>query len=221
MLDKLIKTLLSLSLLITSCGATSTSSNSASNFAQVEPISSSKPVQSVDSPVSFPSSVQPGLVAKRKTVADYFMEIPRQYLKLTEQDPISGFDRQKLLTEAKQGQRHTVYDLDNGYLKLIRGGDSCPSYEVAIFNRPQASPLVALNISCTIGDDVKIFDPDRGWQIVTKSVLPANLSPDPNLDYTVTVVLPRIGRTIEVYHEGDRKTLMGRYSFNGKQFVKQ
>lgn len=215
MLDKFTKTLLSLSLLIASCGASSTSSNSA----QFESISTS--TQFIESLVASLRSAQPGLLARRKTVADYFMEIPRQYLKLTEPDPISGFDRQKLLTAAKQGQRNGIYDLDNGYLKLIRGGDSCPSYEVAIFNRPQASPLVALNISCTIGDDVKIFDPDRGWQIVTKSVLPANLSPDPNLDYIVTVVLPRIGRTIEVYHEGDRKTLIGRYSFNGKQFVKQ
>jgi hypothetical protein len=207
MLPKLASTFLSL--LLTGYGAAFNSSSAS----QIMPSPSA---------IDLPATPLPSdWLAARKTVADYFLEIPRQYLKLTEGDSISGIDRQKLLTEAKQGKRGGIYDLNNGYLKLIRGGDLCPSYEVAIFNRPQASPLVALNISCTIGDDVKIFDPDRGWEIVTKSVLPVNLSPDPNLAYTVTVVLPRVGRTIEVYHEGDRKTLVGRYGFNGQQFVKQ
>ncbi len=198
---------------MTSCGSISNPSNAS----QVAPVSAPNPA--INLPAIPVQSDRPVSLAARKTVADYFMEIPRQYLKLTEGDSISGIDRQKLLTEAKQSGG--IYDLNNGYLKLIRGGDLCPTYEVAIFNRPQASPLVALNISCTIGDDVKIFDPDRGWEIVTKSVLPVNLSPDPNMAYTVTVNLPRVGRTIEVYHEGDRKTLVGRYSFNDKQFVKQ
>lgn len=213
MLPKLTSTLLSL--LITSCGSMSYPSNAS----QVAPVSAPNPA--IDLPAVSVQSDRPVSLAARKTVADYFMEIPRQYLKLTEGDSISGIDRQKLLTEAKRGKSGSIYDLNNGYLKLIRGGDLCPTYEVAIFNRPQASPLVALNISCTIGDDLKIFDPDRGWQVVTKSVLPINLAPDRNLDYIVTVVLPRVGRTIQVFHEGDRKTLVGRYSFNGKQFVKQ
>jgi hypothetical protein len=56
---------------------------------------------------------------------------------------------------------------------------------------------------------------------VTKTVLPVDLSPRPNLDYIITVILPQFGRTIEIYHENNRKMLVGRYRFDGQRFVKE
>lgn len=146
-----------------------------------------------------------------------------QYLGVDSGDRISMEERQELLNRAEQGQDGGVYDPNNGYLKLIRRNDSCPTYTIAIFSRPSASPLVALNISCTIGDTVKILDPDQGWRDVTATVLPVDLAPSSNLDYITVVNLPQIGRTIEVYHEteGREQTLIGRYRFDGAQFVEE
>jgi hypothetical protein len=96
-------------------------------------------------------------------------------------------------------------------------------YTIAIFNRPTDSPLVARNVSCTIGDEVIILDPAQNWEDVTKTVLPVDLTPSPDLKYTVEVVLPRMGRSIEVIHQNENgsKKPIGRYRFAGQRFVKE
>jgi hypothetical protein len=71
-----------------------------------------------------------------------------------------------------------------------------------------------------MGDSLAILDPERNWQDVTKSILSADLSPSPDASYIMTVVLPRFGKTIEVYREGDRQQLIGRYRFDGSRFIK-
>jgi hypothetical protein len=42
-------------------------------------------------------------LASRKTVADYFLEIPEQYLKVSDNDRFSITKRQQFLEAAKQG----------------------------------------------------------------------------------------------------------------------
>ena len=159
--------------------------------------------------------------AQRKTVADYFLAIPDKYFQqLSPSGSSSQAERQRLLEQAKQGQKDSIYDPDNGYLRLVQGGDTCPTYTVVIFSRPSASPLVALSFSCDAGDQVSILDPDRNWQAVTTAVLPDNLAITPDLD-ALEVELPRFGRTIKVRRESKDRTLVKRYRFNGQRFVEE
>jgi hypothetical protein len=161
-------------------------------------------------------------INNRSTVADYFLQMPAQYLQDPTHDRITPRQRQQLLAAAKKEALGDVYDLSNGYLALSRGGDTCNRYTIAIFKRPNSSPLVARNISCTVGDSLVILDPARNWQEVTSQVLAADLSPSPDLAYMVEIVLPRVGKTIEVarFDENNRRTILGRYRFNGQRFVK-
>jgi hypothetical protein len=172
-------------------------------------------------------SSTPQLVAKqtsdRRTVADYFLAMPAKYLTDPASQRISDSKRQQMLVGAKRGEDGGIYDLKNGYLSLIKGGDTCNLYTITIFNRPTGSPLVARNISCTIGDDVVILDPAQNWKNVTKAVLPVDLTPSPDLKYTIAVALPRIGRSIEIDHQNEdgSKKPIGRYRFKGQRFVKE
>ncbi len=170
-----------------------------------------------------PDAPKPTLVAKknsdRRTVADYFLAMPAKYLQLM----IAGRQRQQMLNGAKRGEANSIYDLKNGYLSMNPGGDTCGSYTMAIFNRPTGTPLVASNISCTVGDVLVILDPAQNWQDVTKTVLPADLTPDPDLKYTIGVVLPRMGRVIEILrvNEDGSKKSIDRYRFEGQRFVQR
>ena len=155
---------------------------------------------------------------KRKGVADYFLAIPEPYFQPIR---ITQAERQSLLAQAKQGQRGAVYDPNNGYIELKPISDLCSTYTIAIFSRLSASPLVALNVSCTVSDQVSILDPDQNWKDVTASVLPADLSVNPELDSFVEVKLPRIGRTIEVRRETQNQPSVSRYRFNGDRFVRE
>lgn len=172
-------------------------------------------------------SSPPQLVAKqtgsRRTVADYFLAMPAKYLNDPANKRITDSKRQQMLVSAKRGESGGIYDLKNGYLSLIRGGDTCGLYTIAIFNRPSGSPLVARNISCTIGDEVVILDPTQNWKDVTKAVLPVDLTPSPDLKYIIEVVLPRTGRSIEVIHQNEdgSKKPIGRYRFDGQRFIKE
>jgi hypothetical protein len=159
-------------------------------------------------------------ISSRLTVVHYFLEIPAKYLIGPGKNPITTRQRQQMLANAKTGKSNGIYDVNNGYLQMFRESDLCPMHTIAIFKRSTASPLVALNISCTVGDSLVILDPDRNWQDVTPKVLPADLSPSHDAAYMVTVVPPRSGKTIEIYHEDDnnKKTSIGRYRFNGQQF---
>lgn len=172
-------------------------------------------------PVSVPTLATPlEQTASRRTVADYFLAIPPQDLGLG--SGISPAERQELLNQAQQGQNGSVYDPNNGYLKVIvPNNETCNTYTIAIFSRPNASPLVAVNQSCTVGDAVKILDPDQNWSDVTATVLPADLSIDPDLSDMTVVILPQFGRTIEVYREdgNNQRSLVGRYTFDGDRFV--
>lgn len=172
-------------------------------------------------------SSTPQLVVKktsdRRTVADYFLAMPAKYLTDPASQRISDSKRQQMLVGAKRGEDGGIYDLKNGYLSLIKGGDTCSLYTIAIFNRPTGSPLVARNISCTIGDDVVILDPAQNWKNVTKAVLPVDLTPSPDLKYIIAIALPRTGRSIEILHQNEdgSKKPIGRYRFEGQQFVKE
>ncbi len=184
------------------------------------PATSQETIAPQDAPI-------PTLVAKqtsdRRTVADYFLAMPAKYLADLANKPISNSKRQQMLTSAKRGESGGVYDLKNGYLSMNRGGDTCNLYTITIFNRPTGTPLVASNISCTVGDTVVILDPAQNWKDVTKAVLPVDLTPSPDLKYTVAVVLPRTGRSIEVSHENEdgSKKPIGRYRFENQRFVKE
>jgi hypothetical protein len=169
----------------------------------------------------------PQLIAKQnsdlRTVADYFLAMPAKYLADPANQTTTKSKRQQMLNGAKRGDNGGIYDLKNGYLALVRGGDTCSLYTIAIFNRPTGTPLVARNISCTVGDDLVILDPAQNWQNVTKAVLPVDLTPSPDLKYIITVALPRTGRSIEVLHQNEdgSKKPIGRYRFEGQRFVKE
>ncbi len=176
-------------------------------------------VRSPEPAISSGEKRQVNRASNRKTVVDYFLEIPAQYLKDPSNDRITTSKRQQMLVNAKRGLSNSIYDVNNGYLKLFRGGDTCGMYTIATFKRLAKSPLVARNISCTIGDYIVILDPDQNWKDVTPLVLPADLSSSPDL---LTVILPRTGRTIEIHRENENNSqnLVGRYRFDGRRFVK-
>ncbi|MBD2092128.1 hypothetical protein H6F67_19960 [Microcoleus sp. FACHB-1515] len=207
--------LISLSFLLASCGTTARSPEPTVHAqATTQAIESPSPVSTVQ---ATPKTEQ---TARRKTVADYFLEIPEQYFQPIR---LSTQQRQELLSAAEQGQGGNIYDPNNGYLQVTSGGDSCPTVTIAIFSRPSASPLVAVSLTCTSGDTTKILDPDQNWRDVTATVLPVDLSPSSNASYIVEVKLPQIGRTIEVSHldENNQRTLIGRYQFDGERFVEE
>lgn len=166
------------------------------------------------------AQLQSQAIKDRRTVADYFLAMPAQYLKVADDDYITASERQQLLTQAKQGKFGGIYDTKNGYLRLSRSSDLCGTYTLAVFKRSTGRSLVVYSLSCTMGDSLVILDPERNWQNVTTSVLFADLSPSPDASYITTIVLPRFGNTIEVYREVDRKQLMGRYRFDGNRFIK-
>jgi hypothetical protein len=170
-------------------------------------------------------SSTPQVVAKqtsdRRTVADYFLAMPAKYL--SEPIRITSSQRQQMLNGAKRGESGGIYDPKNGYLLMNPGGDLCSSHTIAIFKRPTGNPLVARNTSCTLGDSIAILDPAQNWKDVTNAVLPVDLTPSPDLKYTISVVLPRMGRSIEILHQNEdgSKKLIGRYRFEGQRFVKE
>jgi hypothetical protein len=200
---------------------------SPSNVARSPEAAITKIPKASDDALPTKESSTPQLVVKktsdRRTVADYFLLMPAKYLTDPASDRITASKRQQMLVGAKRGEDGGIYDLKNGYLSLSKGGDTCNLYTIAIFNRPTGSPLVARNISCTIGDDVVILDPAQNWKDVTKAVLPVDLTPSPDLKYTIAVALPRTGRSIEVLHQNEdgSKKPIGRYRFEGQRFVKE
>ena len=192
----------------------------------VEPTVKNTPVES-QSPISQTAGSQ-GIsstpvitqVAQRKTIADYFLQIPDRYLRMSRMTAPDGkLNRQQLLDRAKQGYQGSIYDPQNGYLQVVQGGDSCSRLTVAIFSRPSASPLVALNYACAAADITNILDPDQNWRDITSTVMPVDLTVYPaNMDGR-EVELPRVGRTIEVRTEQNNQTVTKRYRFNGERFV--
>jgi hypothetical protein len=161
-------------------------------------------------------------MSKHQTVADYFLAMPAKYLESPARVVLTNSDRQQMLNSAKSGKNGLVYDLKNGYLSLAaRNSDLCGSYQIAVFNRQNNTPLVARTIGCTDGDRLTILDPAQNWQDVTAAVIDTNdalLKPYPDR----MVKLPRLGRNIEFYGEnkdGSQK-LIGKYSFNGNRFVR-
>ncbi|MBW4579076.1 MAG: hypothetical protein KME42_05805 [Tildeniella nuda ZEHNDER 1965/U140] len=146
------------------------------------------------------------------------MAIPAEYLQLSQAGPNGTRDRQQLLEQSKQGQQNSLYDPQNGYLRIVQGGDTCSTLTVAIFSRPAASPLVALSYACAGADQLNMLDPDQNWRSVTSTVLPTNLTPDPNLDQ-LEIELPRFGQTIEIRREQNKQIRVERYRFNDQRFI--
>jgi hypothetical protein len=144
-----------------------------------------------------PPHTQIVLANKARTVTDYFLQTPDRYFKILERDRVTPAIRRQLLT--KSGN---TIDPSNGYLAVSSIAPDLCRYEMAIFKRARGSHLVALNISCTVGDTLTIIDPDRSWQDVTATVFPANiLAPSTNQ----TIRLPRQGRTISIADENNRQ----------------
>ena len=97
---------------------------------------------------------QPAISQARKTIKDYFLNLPATYIRMIPKGrQIGRLDRIELLQRGG-----TIVDINNGYLRTT--GDTC-FHELAIFKRAKGSPLVAINTVCTIGDSITIVDPDR------------------------------------------------------------
>jgi hypothetical protein len=106
-----------------------------------------------------------------------------------------------------------VVDEANGYISTSSIAPDLCNYEMALFRRTSGSALVALNVSCTVGDTLTILDPGRGWGNVTARVFPVSIiSPE---KMGTMIKLPRYGRTIEVVDENNNSTKL---EFNGEKF---
>jgi hypothetical protein len=151
-------------------------------------------------------------VGDQRTVTDYFLQAPEQYFKMLDRDSVGVDVRQRLLqTQPRTGT--PIVDTANGYIRTPSLSPDLCAYEMAIFRRSQGSHLVALNVTCTMGDTLTILDPDRNWENVTAKVLPLKLEPSPE----VTIRLPRQGRTIEVM--GENHQLIAQVKFDNDRFV--
>ncbi len=137
---------------------------------------------------------QPAISKDRKTIKDYFLELPSTYIRINPGgSQISRPDRSDIL---KRGG--TIVDLNNGYLRTV--SDSC-FHELAMFNRAGASPLIAVNTVCTMGGSLAIVDPDRQWKNVTTQVFPMQTlktSKELGGELAVNIKLPRQGRIITI-----------------------
>jgi hypothetical protein len=171
------------------------------------PVSVSQP-QPTPLPIATPQSAI-AQVDERLTVVDYFLAAPpEQYFKILDRDQVSRSVRQKLLQKS-----NAVVDEANGYISTSSVVPDLCNYEMAVFRRTIAAPLVALNVSCTAGDTLTIFDPGRGWSIATDRVLPASIIPSEKMG--TTIKLPRYGRTIKVIDEDNNVTEL---EFDGEKF---
>jgi hypothetical protein len=131
---------------------------------------------------------------ERKTVKDYFLNLPDSYIRMT-----TGGKQMNRAERVKILQRGgTIVDINNGYLRTT--GDTC-FHELAIFKRSKGSPLVAVNTACTVGDSIAIVDPDRNWKDITAQVFPMQTLKT-NSEMGVTIKLPRQGKVITI-SEGD------------------
>jgi hypothetical protein len=179
----------------------------------VLPLVACQPPQAVSSPTA--SSI--AQASEQRTVVDYFLEAPERYFKALDRDSVTVETRQKLLKKQPRTIAPTV-DIPNGYISTPTiYPDVCGSYEMAVFRRSRGAHLVALNVSCTMGDRVVILDPDRDWADVTAEVMPVVLPLDPKR----VIDLPRQGRTIVVSDYGGKdgkQRLMMKIEFEGDRF---
>jgi hypothetical protein len=166
--------------------------------------------------VSSPRTSSIAQASEQRTVVDYFLETPERYFKALDRDSITVATRQKLLKKQSRTIAPTV-DIPNGYISTPTiHSDLCGRYEMAIFRRLRGAHLVALNVSCTMGDQVMILDPDRDWADVTAAVMPVVLPLDPER----AIDLPRQGRTIVFsdYGKAGKKRLIMKIEFEGDRF---
>jgi hypothetical protein len=158
-----------------------------------------------------PAPVAPDETTDR-TVADYFVQAPEQYFKILDRDAV-GVEVRRALLQKQPRTGTPIVDLTNGYIRTASVSPDLCAYEMAIFRRSRGSHLVALNVTCTMGDTLTILDPDRDWQNVTATVFPIKLTPSPD----ETIRLPRQGRTIEV--RGEKNQLTAQVKFANDRFA--
>ncbi|WP_310425644.1 hypothetical protein [Chamaesiphon sp. VAR_48_metabat_135_sub] len=145
---------------------------------------------------------------ERKTVKDYFLNLPANYIKITPGGrQMNRLDRTQLLQRGG-----TIVDINNGYLRTT--GDTC-FHEIVIFKRSKRSPFIAINTACTMGDSIAIVDPDRNWKDITIQVFPMQTLKTNN-DMGVTIKLPRQGKVITI-SEGD-PTVRWQIEFKNDRF---
>jgi hypothetical protein len=157
--------------------------------------------------ISFFSS-RSAIGQERKTIKDYFLNLPTTYLRITSGDKqLNRTDRVKILNRSG-----TIVDINNGYLRTT--GDTC-FHELAIFKRSKGSPLIAVNTICTIGDSIAIVDPDLRWKDITSTVFPIQTLKT-NSEMGVTIKLPRQGKVITI--DDDDRTVRWQIKFKKDRF---
>lgn len=150
---------------------------------------------------------QLAVAQERKTVKDYFLNLPATYIRMTPGGrQMTRAERSQLLERGG-----TIVDINNGYLRTT--GDTC-FHELAIFKRAKRSPLIAINTVCTIGDSIAIVDPDRNWKDITKQVFPVQTLKTNN-ELGVTIKLPRQGKVITI---GEDSTVRWQIVFKNDRF---
>lgn len=142
-----------------------------------------------------------------RTIADYFMLIPERYMRLSQEERRAVLRR--LETRAEEGVNQI--DTANGFMTFTGAGRST-THTVALFRRPDGSPLIAVTHYGLRVDERRPFarpteiaelyflshDGAR-WRDVTRSTLPLPFNRQHRY------LLPRRGTTVGVYSEGDHK----------------
>lgn len=102
------------------------------------------------------------------------------------------------LIDPKNG---AIVDTTNGYLD-VRGDGAQLHYTLALFRRPDRSPVVAVTYMYDIQANEKIrlyaFDSKGRPEDITVQAWPLKIPPNDEKDYAPHFILPRYGRTITV-----------------------
>jgi len=126
-----------------------------------------------------------------QNVREFFMELPSEFFEIEgcEVSKDAGCQKSKRDYLKKYG---TVEDIKNGYIEA--GGDGAQgTFKMAIFKKPDASYLVALNTFSETAEKYKFFEVEQGkWADVSIEVVP---------EYSSTNIyeIPRNGTTIPVF----------------------
>jgi hypothetical protein len=139
----------------------------------------------------------------RGSLADYFLDIPVQYVDLT---------RTERWAHLKPGSRTLkINDNRNGFLS-IAGDGGFPGYQMVLFKSQTGSPLIALQRIYPVGQETFFLKREQqGWHEVADLV--------PGYEARLSYQLPRTGTTLAVKsEEGTRK--LYHLLWNRERFVK-
>lgn len=181
-----------------------------------------------------------GVGAKRKTILDYYLDVPNEFIQWVDPSGAKGSDG-KMFGRSRRLKAIKLKDIKNGYMEL-KEDDGSMGFELALFNSPDG-PLMGIvkeGISVQTVTFVKLAG--QNWIDVTKDVFPEipiedvikryeekigdqKITPTFLRQYAGSiygVVLPRKGAVIKIRALVDEEGVYGKelfeMKFNGKKF---